>query len=66
MLDELSNSEIEYLVDEWVHSQRDRQIVKSRLLDGLTFEKLSEVYSLSVTQTKTIVRKAQERLLSHV
>lgn len=66
MLEELSCSQIEYLVDEWVKNQRDRAILKSRLLDGLTFEKLSEMYDLSVTQTKTIVRKAEMILVSKI
>lgn len=66
MLEELSYSEIEYLVNEWIHNKRDREIIKSRLLDGLTYEKLSEIYELSVTQTKTIVRKSKEKLCMHI
>ena len=66
MLEDLSCSQIEYLVDEWVRNQRDRAILKSRLLDGLTFERLSEKYDLSVTQTKTIVRKATDTLSKHI
>ena len=66
IFEELSHSQIEHLVDEWIHSQRDRAILKSRLLDGLTFERLSEMYALSVTQTKTIVRKATDKIIKHV
>ena len=64
MLEELSRSQIEYLIDEWIKSERDREMLKSRLLDGLTFERLSERYELSVTQTKTIVRKSKDILVS--
>ena len=66
MLEELSCSQIEYLVDEWVKNQRDRAVVKSRLCDGLTYERLSEKYDLSVTQTKNIVRKAEGILNSKI
>jgi Mor family transcriptional regulator len=59
MLEELSCSQIEYLIDEWVKNQRDRAILKSRLLDGIKFETLSEMYDLSVTQVKTIVRNSE-------
>ena len=66
MFEDLSHTQIEYLIDEWIHNQRDRAIMKSRLLDGITFERLSELYELSVTQTKTIVRKSKEVLLKHI
>lgn len=54
-LEELSKSQIEYLIDEWVLSLRNRNILKSRFLDGLTYEKLSEKFDLSVSQIKNIV-----------
>ena len=66
MLNDLSNTQIENLIDEWIHSRRDRELLKSRFLDGITFERLSELYELSVTQTKTIVRKSKEVLSKHI
>lgn len=64
--DEMSRTEIEYLVTEWVHNSRNRSIAKSRFLDGLTYERISEIYELSVNQTKNIVQKVKETLLSHI
>lgn len=32
---DLPRSEWEYLIDEWIFSERDRQILKRRLLDGI-------------------------------
>lgn len=62
----ISRSEVEHLIDEWIFSERDRKILKRRLLDGITFEKLAEEfqdeYGLSVRQIKNIVRKGQYRL----
>lgn len=63
-LNERPRSEWERLIDEWIFSERDRAILKRRLLDGLTFERLAEEFELSVRQTKTIVYKAQNRLFS--
>ena len=60
MLNDLSNTQIENLIDEWIHNSRNRQIAKSRFLDGLTYERLSERYELSVNQTKNIVQNAKE------
>lgn len=62
----LSRSEWEHLIDEYVFSERDRAILKRRLLDGICFEPLAEEFELSVRQTKSIVLKAQERLFSRI
>ena len=59
---DLSRSEWENLIDEWVFSERDRAILKRRLLDGVCFEPLAEEFDLSVQQTKTIVYRLQNRL----
>ena len=64
--DDMSRTEIEYLVTEWIHNQRNRNIAKSRFLDGLTYESISELYDLSVNQTKNIIQKAKEILLNHI
>lgn len=62
---DLSRSQWEHLIDEWVLNQRDRMILKRRMLDGLTFEELAEEFFLSVQQCKTIVYKRQECLFQH-
>ena len=66
MFDDLSNTQIEYLIDEWIHKRKYREVAKSRFLDGLTYEKLSEVHDLSVTQTKTIVQTVKNILIDHI
>lgn len=58
----LSRSEVEHLIDEWIFSERDRKILKRRLLDGILYEPLAEEFDLSVRQVKNIVRKGQYRL----
>ena len=63
---ELSRSQIEYLIDEWIFSERDRAIAKRRLLDGIYYEPLAEEFDLSVRQVKKIVYKAQDTIYRHV
>ena len=63
---ELSRSQYEHLIDEWIFSERDRSIIKRRLLDGVTYERLAEEFDLSVRQTKTIVKKCSETIYRHV
>ena len=62
----LSNSEVCYLIDQWIRNERDRAILKDRLINGLTFERLAEKHDMSVRQTKNIVYKATEKLVSRL
>lgn len=55
--DNISNTDLSRLIDEWVKGERDRQIMKRRLIDCICFEPLSEEFSLSVQQTHKIVQK---------
>lgn len=63
---EYTNTQIALLIDEYIHNERDRHILKRRLCDGICFEPLSEEFDLSVRQVKTIVYKAQEQLFKHL
>ena len=62
---ELSVSQVEHLIDEWIFSERDRTILKRRLIDGITFETLANEFNLSVVQVKRIVKKRQIELFKH-
>lgn len=62
----LSRSEWENLIDEWIFNERDRAMLKRRLLDGVCYEPLAEEFDLSIQQTKTIIYKATEKLIKHL
>lgn len=59
---DIPRSQVEFLIDEWIFSERDRMILKRRLLDGICFEPLAEEFDLSVRQIKTIVYKGEDKL----
>lgn len=63
---EYKNSEISFLIDEYIHSARDREILKRRLIDGICYEPLAEEFNLSVQRVKSIVYKAQDRLFKNI
>ena len=63
---EYTNSQIEHLIDEYIHSERDRKILKRRLIDGICYEPLAEEFYLSVRQIKTIIYKEQDKLFRHL
>lgn len=63
---EYTNSQIIAAINEYIHSERDRQMLRRRLVDGLTFEQLAEEFHYSVRHTKHIIYKAQETVFLHI
>lgn len=64
-----SRTEICALIDEWTvgrNAERDRSIMKDRLINGLTYERLAEKYDMSVRQISNIVYKRQDILFRHM
>lgn len=61
-----SRTELTEAIDEWILNQKHRALLKSRLIDGLTFEALAEMYDMSPRQIKRIVYKTQETLFRHL
>ena len=55
----LTNSQVSALIDERIrglHAERNRRILKRRLLDGIPYEPLAEEFAMSPVQIKRIVR----------
>ena len=63
---DLSKQEVLYLIDAYIFHERNRQILKRRLLDGVCYEDLAEEYSLSVNQVKAVCYKAIEKISAHI
>lgn len=59
---QLDNSEIERRIDERIRHERNRRILKRRLIDGICYEPLAEEFELSVIQVKRIVYKYQDTI----
>jgi hypothetical protein len=58
----VSCSEWNTLIDEWVFNERNRLILKRRIIDGVTYEKLSEEFDMSDRQIKKIVKTETQKL----
>ena len=63
---EYTNSQIKALIAEHVHNQIDRRMVFDRLVNGLTFEKISEIYQLDVKTVRKRIHKCEETLFRHI
>ena len=59
-----TNTQMTALIDEWIHVERDRYLLKRRLIDGIRFEALAEEFLMSPRQVKRIVYAAQEILFT--
>ncbi len=60
----LSRTEWIYYIDEYIFIERDRNILKRRILDGITYERLAEEFDMSVKQMQNIVRKQEIKLFT--
>ena len=66
---DLSRTEIEFAIDEWIigkNAERDRKVLRRRLIDGVTFERLADEQELSVSQVKRIIWKNAEIIFRHL
>ena len=52
---EYRNSEISRVIDDYIHSARDRRVLKLRFIDGLTYEKIALEMDMSVRQIQNII-----------
>ena len=58
----LTNSEIAERISENIHSERNRQIMRMKLIDGLTYEKIAEIVQMSPRYIRSLVRDLTDRL----
>ena len=63
---EYTNSQISSVIDEHVHSERDRNILKRRFIDGIHYEPLAEEFELSVAQVQNIIYKTEKLIFKHI
>jgi DNA-directed RNA polymerase specialized sigma24 family protein len=63
---DLSKQQVLDLIDAYIFNERNRQIIRRRLIDGVLYEDLAEEYSLSVNQIKTICYTAIDKLSAHI
>lgn len=63
---DISVSEVSHLIDEWIFNERDRAILKRRLLDSICYEPLAEEFDLSVRQIRNIVYKCEKKVFKHI
>lgn len=61
-----TNSQIKALIMEHIHNVVDRKMVYMRLVDGLTFEKISFEVQLDVKTVRKRIHKCETELFRHI
>lgn len=61
-----TNSEIEYLIDEHIHSARDRLILKLCYIDGHSHEAIAEKVDLSPRRVSAIISECTLKLSDYL
>ena len=54
-----SKDELLEIIDQYIHHERNRKILKRKLLDGISYEDLAEEFNLTPRHCKTIVKECQ-------
>lgn len=63
---EYTNTQIAKVIDEYIHNERNRKILKRRYIDGICLEPLAEEFDLSVKQIKNIIYKNEDVIIKHL
>lgn len=60
----LSVRDVTEIIDQHVFSERDRRLLKRRMIDGITYEELAEEFYLSVERARKIVKEYKRTIFN--
>lgn len=63
--EDYSNQRVCEVIDDYIHSARDREIILANLVDGVSYDELAGQYSLAYESIKDIMRKGRAALDRH-
>lgn len=61
-----SYSEWEHIIDEHIFNERNRKILKRKLLDDVTFERIAEEMEMSVRGVQYVVEDGLNKLICYI
>jgi DNA-directed RNA polymerase specialized sigma24 family protein len=62
---EYTNSMIRSIIEEHIHSEKDRTILCRRLIDGWTYREIAELVEMDESTCRRKVYKLQNRIFKH-
>lgn len=64
--DDFPASKIMGVIDEYVHSARDREVMRRRLLDGETYQEIADAMALAPRTVRAICSRHRGRIFKHL
>lgn len=65
-IENITKEQLELAIDSCIilqnHAERNRKILKRRLIDGITYEQLAEEFDLSVQMIQKIIYKNETKI----
>lgn len=61
-----STTQLNFLINEWVHDELDRHILRRKMLDNVTFERIAEECNRSTNCIKNRAKRARSVLDPHL
>ena len=58
----IPNDRLAENIDRWIKTERDRKLMKRRLIDGRTYDELSDEFFLSRRQVARVIARASAAL----
>ena len=63
--DDYSNARVREVIDDYIHSSRDRALILDSLVDGLSYDELAGKYQIAYESVRDVMRKGREALDRH-
>ena len=63
---DISRSEWERCIDEWIFDETHRAMLKRNLLDGRTYEQIAEQFDCSRDKVARLIPKLQDKLFRKI
>lgn len=61
-----TNSRIDEVIEEYIHSARDREIMRRRLIDGETYQEIADSMMISARTVRAVASKLRGRIFKHL
>lgn len=66
IVDSISRDSWLHTIEQWVHNETDRAMIRRYFLDGATIEMIAEEICLSAVQTQKRLKRIKEQLFKHI
>lgn len=66
---DIPNSVVDKAIDEYVkgfRAERNKVMLKEKLLSGMTYEEIAELHDMSVRQVKNIISNTAQMIVPHL